>query len=163
MDPIKEEWEKKSQQNYKKNKAFLKKLKSKSKKETDQLASQLHEEAFQSIDCLNCANCCKGLGPRITRTDIKRMSKHLKMKESDFEEEYVKVDEDQDFVMKAMPCPFLMSDNYCSIYDARPKACREYPHTDMNGFASKPNLHAKNTLTCPAAFFVVERIKSLMS
>ncbi len=162
MNSLLEDWQKKSKQNYKKNKDFLKKLKSKNKREIDDLAAGLHEDTFKKIDCLECANCCRGLGPRISRTDIKRMSKYLKMKERDFEEEYVKVDEDEDFVMKAMPCPFLMDDNYCSIYEARPKACREYPHTDMEGFAKKPNLHARNTLTCPAAFHVVERMKELI-
>ena len=160
-DPI-EEWRKKAKQNQKKNRDFLKKLKSKNKKEIDALASDLHDEAFRQIDCLECANCCKGLGPMITRTDIKRMSKHLRMKERDFEESYVRLDEDGDIVMKAMPCPFLLEDNYCSIYEARPKACREYPHTDMNGFASKPNLHAKNTITCPAAFHIVEQMRKLL-
>lgn len=160
-DPI-EEWSKKARQNRKKNRDFLKKLKSRNKKEIDALASDLHDDAFQQIDCLECANCCRGLGPMITRPDIKRMSKYLRMKERDFEEMYVRVDEDGDIVMKAMPCPFLLDDNYCSIYEARPKACREYPHTDMNGFASKPNLHAKNTMTCPAAFFVVERMRELL-
>ncbi len=162
MASLQEEWEKKAPQNFKKNKSFLKKLKSKNKKEIDSLSSELHQEAFQKIDCLECANCCRGLGPRLSRTDIKRMAKYLKMKERDFEEEYIRMDEDQDFVMKQMPCPFLMDDNYCSIYDARPKACREYPHTDMDGFANHPNLHAKNTLTCPAAFHVVERMKVLL-
>lgn len=29
-----------------------------------------------------------------------------------------------------MPCPLLGRDNYCAVYADRPKACREYPHTD---------------------------------
>lgn len=43
---------------------------------------------------------------------------------------YLRVDEDNDKVFKSMPCPFLGEDNLCSIYDIRPKACREFPHTD---------------------------------
>lgn len=162
MSELIEEWNKKARQNRKKNRDFLKKLKSRNKKEVDKMAIGLHEEAFESIDCLDCANCCKGLGPMISRTDIKRMAKFLRMKERDFEDEYIRLDEDGDLVMKAMPCPFLLDDNYCSIYEARPKACREYPHTDMDGFASKPNLHAKNTITCPAAFHVVERMREML-
>ncbi len=162
MSELIEDWQKKARQNRKKNRGFLKKLKSRNKKEIDTLAHSLHEEVFQKIDCLSCANCCKGLGPMITKTDIKRMAKYLRMKERDFEEEYIRIDEDGDHVMKSMPCPFLMDDNYCSIYEARPKACREYPHTDMDGFASKPNLHAKNTITCPAAFHVVENMRKLL-
>ena len=37
------------------------------------------------------------------------------------------MDEDVDTVMKRF-LSFLGADNYCSVYPARPKACREYPH-----------------------------------
>lgn len=32
----------------------------------------LHEEAFEQIDCLQCANCCKNYSPRFKNPDIKR-------------------------------------------------------------------------------------------
>lgn len=162
MIEIIENWKNKAVQNKNKNRDFLKKLKSKNKKQIDAIAQSFHEDTFNKIDCLSCANCCKGLGPMITKTDIKRISKFLRMKERDFEETYIRIDEDGDYVMQRMPCPFLLDDNHCSIYEARPKACREYPHTDMNGFNSKPHLHSKNTLTCPAAFDVVERMRKML-
>src|SRR5687768_3496997 len=78
---------------------------------------RLHEEAFQKNDCLQCAGCCKNYSPRFKTPDIKRISKHLKMKESDFIASYLVVDEEGDFVAKKAPCPFLSPDNYCSIYE----------------------------------------------
>ena len=68
---------------------------------------QLHEEAFAKINCLECANCCKNYSPRFKTPDVKRISKHLGLKESDFIERYLRVDEDGDFVVKNTPCPFL--------------------------------------------------------
>ena len=58
-----------------------------------------------------------------------------------------------------MPCPFLDGDNLCSIYDVRPKACREFPHTDRKKIYQINHLTIKNTLTCPAAYLFVEKLK----
>ncbi len=161
MKDLIEEWRKKAKQEYSANRTFLKKIKKSKGKEWDTKAREQHEVAFSCIDCLQCANCCTTLGPRINPTDIRRMAKYLKMKESELVETYLQVDDEGDHIMKSMPCPFLGADNYCSIYEARPKACREYPHTDMDKFASKPNLHALNTLTCPAAFHVVSALRQI--
>ncbi|WP_231496775.1 YkgJ family cysteine cluster protein [Prevotella sp. 10(H)] len=57
-----------------------------------------------------------------------------------------------------MPCSFLLPDNYCSIYESRPKACREYPHTDRKKFEQIFKLTVKNTETCPIAYEVLLRL-----
>lgn len=145
----------------KENKKFLAKLKKQPPKDLDQKIHALHVEVFQEIDCLKCANCCKTTGPLFTSRDISRISKHLGMKEAEFEEKYLRVDEDNDFVLKSTPCTFLGEENYCSIYEVRPKACAAYPHTDHVGFHKIADLTYKNTLMCPAAFEVVERFKKL--
>lgn len=121
----------------------------------------LHEEASERIDCLQCANCCKSLGPAIYHKDIERMAKALRMKPSEVVEKYLRVDEDNDYVFKTMPCPFLMPDNYCAIYESRPKACREYPHTDRKNFVQIYKLTVKNTYTCPIAFDVMLNLVNL--
>ena len=54
---------------------------------------------------------------------------------------------------------FLGGDNLCSIYDVRPKACREFPHTDRKKIYQINHLTIKNTLTCPAAYLFVEKLK----
>lgn len=116
---------------------------------------QLHEEFSSKIDCLACANCCRSLGPAIYDKDIDRMAKALRIKPSDVVNNYLKIDEDGDYVFRTMPCPFLMDDNYCSIYESRPKACREYPHTDRKKFEQIYKLTVKNTSTCPIAYEVM--------
>jgi Fe-S-cluster containining protein len=55
-------------------------------------------------------------------------------------ETYLLLDEEHDYVFRQQPCPFLGVDNYCSIYEVRPKACREYPHTDRDKFHQLLNL-----------------------
>lgn len=118
----------------------------------------LHDKYSKAIDCLQCARCCKELGPRIEEKDVERLAKALRMKSVDVIAQYFKVDEDGDRVFKSMPCPFLADDNYCRVYESRPKACREYPHTDRKRFYQVYNLSVKNAETCPIVYEVLEEI-----
>ena len=118
----------------------------------------LHDRISAKINCLECGNCCRTLGPRITDKDVERMSKALRIKQSELINTYLRIDEDGDLVFKTMPCPFLGNDNYCSIYESRPKACREYPHTDRKKFYQIYKLSVKNASTCPIVFDVLEGI-----
>ncbi|MBL7471499.1 YkgJ family cysteine cluster protein [Robertkochia sediminum] len=144
---------------HKENKKFFAKLKKKPPKHLDVLMQELHEEEFERTDCLECANCCKTTGPLFTNADIERISKFLRMKPQQFIEKYLRVDEDNDHVLQSVPCTFLDDQNYCLIYEVRPKACREYPHTDRKNFHQITNLTLKNTSICPAAFRIVEEMK----
>lgn len=159
MDEI-NKWQSQAKEKYKETQLFLKKLKkSKKKRVVERLVEELDTEAFEKIDCLECANCCKTISPVVTTADIKKIASLYRMKVTEVVEEFLLVDEDGDYVMKTQPCPFLGADNYCSIYEHRPKACREYPHTEKRGFCQRPALNSRNTLTCPAAFYVVEGLK----
>ncbi|OFX85821.1 MAG: Fe-S oxidoreductase [Bacteroidetes bacterium GWF2_33_16] len=140
-------------------KLFFARLKRKKPKNLDDIVHQLHDEVFQDIDCLNCANCCKSISPTLYEKDIERLAKHLKIKPSQLVDEYLQIDEENDYVFRKQPCPFLLLDNYCIVYESRPKACREYPHTDRKRFYQILDLTLKNTEVCPAAFDVVEKLK----
>lgn len=144
------------------NKKFFQKLKNRPPKNLDYQVQEFHGEAFEQIDCLLCANCCKTTGPLFTNSDIERIAKHLRMKPQIFVEQYLRVDEDKDYVLQQVPCPFLDTDNYCLIYDVRPKACREYPHTDHKKIYQIANITIKNTAICPIAYKVVERMKECL-
>ncbi len=141
------------------NKKFFAKLKAKPPKKLDYIMQELHEETFDRVDCLECANCCKTTGPLFTNKDIDRISKFFKMKSYDFIQTYLRVDEDKDYVLQQTPCTFLGADNYCSIYEVRPKACREFPHTDRKKFQQISKLTLENVKMCPAAFEIVENMK----
>ncbi len=119
---------------------------------------KLHEEAFEKIDCLDCANCCKNHSPRFKQPDIKRIAKRLKLKEGELIERYLKLDEDNDFVVQSSPCPFLGNDNFCSIYEDRPSDCSRYPYTNEDVLLKRTQLTLKNTMVCPAVYFVLERL-----
>ncbi len=142
------------------NKELMKQLKRKSSSEVDNLFQELHDEVFEEINCLDCANCCSTISPIITDRDIDKMAKALRMKPSEVVEKYLMIDEDNDYVYRNHPCPFLGADNYCSIYEDRPKACREYPHTDRRKIQQLFNLTLKNAKVCPAVYLVLERARN---
>jgi Fe-S-cluster containining protein len=118
----------------------------------------LHEEAFSKIDCLSCANCCKNYSPRFKTPDIKRIAKRLRIKEGELVAQYLRLDEEGDYVVKQSPCPFLGDDNMCSIYEDRPGDCRRYPYTDEDVFLKQVSLTLKNVIVCPAAFEVMQKL-----
>ncbi|MEM8926805.1 MAG: YkgJ family cysteine cluster protein [Bacteroidota bacterium] len=143
----------------KENKKFFQKLKKRPPKRLDDIMQELHEEEFKRTDCLQCANCCKTTGPLFTKLDIERIAGHFRLKTSVFMETYLRLDEDHDYVLQQVPCAFLGSDNHCSIYEVRPKACREFPHTNRKKFQQISHLTLKNVALCPAAFNIVESMK----
>lgn len=142
------------------NKKFLHRLKNKDPRKVDDTFHQLHDEVFEEIDCLTCANCCKTTSPIFYQTDIERIAKALRMRPGDFSEKYLRIDEDKDYVLKSSPCPFLDAENYCSVYPDRPKACRDYPHTNRKKMVQILELTYQNTLVCPAVLEIVERMKA---
>lgn len=133
-------------------------LKKRAPKNLDAIFDTLHEEVFSEIHCLNCANCCKTTSPMLFEKDIERLSQHLKLRPGQFIEKYLFMDTDGFYAFRQTPCPFLGNDNYCSVYDHRPKACREYPHTNQRKMHTLLSLAEKNAEICPAVLEILKRI-----
>jgi Fe-S-cluster containining protein len=144
-------------------KKYLAGLQKRKIKNLDKLFKISHQKVFEKTNCLECANCCRSLGPLWTFADIERVAAYLKIPKRSFVQKYLRIDEDGDYVFKTMPCPFILEDNLCLIYAVRPKACREYPHSEQKNCASKLSLVAKNSLYCPALYEIIENIKQELS
>jgi Fe-S-cluster containining protein len=156
MDDISlDNWQQKSKDHSKQYKHFLQRA---DKNKVLKALPSLHEEAFSKIDCLQCAACCKNYSPRFKTTDIKRISKHLKLKESVFIDTYLNLDNEGDYVVKSSPCPFLGTDNFCSIYDQRPSDCHRFPYTDEDVLLKRPAITLKNASFCPIVYYVLEKL-----
>lgn len=147
--------------NKKANAAFFRQVRVKPGVKVDDAFQKMHDTIFAEVDCLECANCCKSLGPKLNSADIRRISGALRIKPSEFETKHLRIDEDNDFVFASMPCIFLEADNTCSIYDDRPRACHEYPHTNQRKMHQVLDITLKNMSTCPAVFIIVERLKNV--
>jgi Fe-S-cluster containining protein len=148
-------WEKRTVEKGKIYKTYLNKI---NLKKAIPKLPQLHDLAFEKVDCLSCGNCCKGYSPRFKTPDIKRISKYVGLREGSFIDKYLKIDSDGDYVLQQTPCPFLGSDNYCSIYAERPSDCRRFPYTDEDVFVKRTAITLKNVSFCPAAYFVIEKL-----
>lgn len=151
-----ENFKNRSSTEYNCNKKLLTKLKRIKPKTLDQNFFDAHQEKFKKIDCLQCANCCKTTSPIFIQTDIDRLAKVFGMKNSEFVEQYLYRDEDGDYVLNSSPCPFLNDNNTCLVYEERPKACKEYPHTNRKNMHGILNLTLQNTLVCPAVFEIFQ-------
>lgn len=159
MERILEQLPEMARQKKEENEKYFAKLRRKPRKGLDLLMQEIHNEEFSRTDCLTCANCCRTTSPIFTEKDISRISRFLKMKEHKFVETYLRRDEDDFMVLQEAPCAFLDNDNSCLIYDVRPKACSEYPHTDRKRFIQITRLTMKNAEICPATFHILETLK----
>jgi Fe-S-cluster containining protein len=154
-DDLLNNWEKKTADHQKNYRRFLHRA------DKNRVLKQLpdfHEEAFEKVDCLQCANCCKNYSPRFKTPDIKRISRYLQMKESVFITTYLYLDDEGDYVVKTKPCPFLGKDNRCSVYEVRPSDCERFPYTSEDVILKRPHLTLKNTTFCPITYFVLEKL-----
>jgi uncharacterized protein len=159
LNPDLAEIQKLAKDKHNENKKYFDKLKKKTPKNLDYIMQDLHDNEFKKTNCLNCANCCKTTGPLFTTADVERIAKYLRLKPQQFITQYLRIDEDQDYVLQSLPCNFLDQDNTCFIYEVRPKACREFPHTDRKKFQQITDLTLKNIPICPAAYNIVEEMK----
>lgn len=159
MEDLLNNWEKKSAEHQKAYGQFLKKA---NKNKVLKVLPELHEQAFEKINCLDCANCCKNYSPRFKQPDIKRISKYLGMKETAFITQYLNLDADGDYVVKSTPCPFLGDKNACSIYDERPSDCARFPYTDEDVLLKRPLITLKNSSFCPAVYHVMENLMAIV-
>lgn len=137
-------------------------LRGKGKDHVFEVVESLHRDVFATTDCLACANCCRSSPPIVTSTDTKRIAKRLTIPPKTFVRQYLIQDVDGSMMMNGVPCTFLQEDNTCSIYADRPEACRRYPHTDERDYAVRAKLNTDNTIVCPAAFEISNRLQRLL-
>lgn len=84
---------------------------------------------LKKIKCKKCGWCCKNQSAMLTIEDVKRLTIYFKYSYDQFSEKYL--DERMKIPYLKSPCPFLDSDNKCSIYHVRPKVCKIYPFVDF--------------------------------
>jgi Fe-S-cluster containining protein len=94
------------------------------------------------FNCLRCpAYCCSYDRIEVTKRDIARLAKHFQVSYETAKERYTKIAygdrvlrQQQDHIYKKV-CMFLDTEKRrCTIYDARPGVCREYPDSLRCGY-----------------------------
>jgi len=95
-----------------------------------------------TYDCSKCpAYCCSYDRIIVTARDLKRIARHFEVTPEEAEKRYTKVVEGErvlrhrkDHIYKSV-CMFLDQETRrCTIYEARPAVCREYPEVNRCGY-----------------------------
>ena len=127
-------------------------------KELDKLVQETTREVESQIDCTTCANCCRTMEVVVDDADIKRLAKSLCLPAAEFEKRYVKTAKDGVKHFATRPCPMLEG-NRCSVYEDRPKACRDFPYLHSERFRGRMFMMIDNTALCPIVFNTYARLK----
>lgn len=134
-------------------------LKSKNSDAIDKLVFQLYESISAQIDCTKCGNCCRSLMINVSSADTKRLAAHLQTSAKEFEEKYIeRSGEGTMAVMNSIPCHFLY-ENKCTVYEARPEECREFPGLHRKGFTTRLFATFMHYGRCPIVYNVIEALK----
>ena len=125
----------------------------------DQMVFRLNKEVTPQIDCTKCGNCCKSLMINVDDADATRLSDYLEIDKDFFYSKYVERSSQGSLaVMNRIPCHFLQ-ENKCTVYDARPTECREFPGLHHAGFTKRLFTIFMHYDRCPIIYNVVERLK----
>ena len=138
---------------------FLKTRLNLSNAELDAVVRETTDAVWQQIDCTTCAHCCKTLQIVVDDADIQRLARRLETTPQAFAAQYVAVDTDKTRLFRSQPCPLLGPDNRCTVYEDRPKACRDFPYLHDKDFRSRTLAMIENAALCPIVFNVWRELK----
>lgn len=141
------------------NEAFRNHLSKFKEEEIDKQVHELNNHISPQIDCTACGNCCRSLMINVDNTDAQRLSDHLQLTQTQFMDKYVEVSSSGNLaIMNAIPCHFLHT-NKCTVYEARPAECREFPGLHRSGFVKRSFTFFMHYGRCPIIFNVIEKLK----
>lgn len=155
LDIIKQHATEKEDENY----HFRSFLKNCDEELIDEKVHTLNEIIAPQIDCTQCGNCCRTFMISLDKVDAGRLSAHLHVDEKTFAQKYLETSAEETMqVFNKIPCHFL-SENKCTVYEARPQDCRDFPHLHKPGFIKKLFSMIRYYAICPIVYNVMEQLK----
>lgn len=137
----------------------------KSRDHSDRILRRIAQGIEDQIDCTICANCCRVATATVKERDVEHLARFLRISEARFLAEYTVETEEEGRVLRRTDagCVFL-SGNECTVYDARPEACRRFPHMVRgNGsIVSRMWEFVDRACYCPIVYNSVEAFKEEM-
>jgi uncharacterized protein len=126
----------------------------------------LASEVQQHVDCTACANCCRHSVVPVSKLEIENIARHLGATPEGVAHRYTVPDPEAPasriLLNSHQSCVFL-DGNLCSIYAARPKTCRDFPHVEVgaHSLGSRPSSLARWAAFCPIIYNALESYKHL--
>ena len=135
-------------------------------------AHHIGEKAFQilasdiqqQMDCTSCANCCRYSVVPVSKQEIERIAAHIGVTVETVVRVYTVPDPDTSgsrvLLNSSKGCAFL-DGNLCTIYEARPKACRDFPHVTVGNHSLGARLSSQGRWAplCPIIYNALEAFK----
>jgi uncharacterized protein len=99
--------------------------------------------ARKLYDCMKCPGyCCSYPAVQVKESDVKRIAKHFDMSIEAANKKFFKMDKNHGKIMRRQKdqhfgkiCQFFDTDaRRCTIYHARPYACRDFPGEGRCGY-----------------------------
>ncbi len=117
------------------------------------------EDVEDKIDCTACANCCRVATTQVTDRDAEKLAKFLGARLPEFLRDYTVETEDEGRILQRNEngCVFLEG-NLCSVYDARPHTCEQFPHLvrGMGSLLSRMWHMPDRAVYCPIVYNTLE-------
>ncbi|HTA69717.1 MAG TPA: YkgJ family cysteine cluster protein [Bryobacteraceae bacterium] len=134
----------------------------KNHRHSDRRLRRFGEEIEAQIDCTQCANCCRVSEVGITDRDIEKLAKFLGMSRTEFLRDSTQRDDEDGLILKKTEagCVFL-KDNLCTVYEARPQNCANFPHLvrGTGSIASRTWQFVDRAEYCPIVYNWIEKVK----
>jgi uncharacterized protein len=150
-----------AQRNERKDFAFRSFLKGEldwSSRKLDALVHEIYRSVTSEIDCTECGHCCRVMMPSLHPGDAERLAQRFGTDTQEFEDRYVIADEFGEQALAETPCPFH-DGMKCTVYEDRPRDCRDYPHLHKKDFSTRLLAVLENAEICPIVFNVLEQLK----
>jgi Fe-S-cluster containining protein len=130
-------------------------------KKLDAIVHKHYEIISERIDCRACGNCCREVIPILSKGDVRRLAQSVNIPIGEFANKYLEPSREENaFTFKTRPCPFL-SEKICTVYEARPRDCRSYPHLHKREFRFRLIQVVNNYSVCPIVFNLYEELKEV--
>ena len=127
------------------------------------------EEIEDKIDCRACANCCKVAETNISERDVEKLARFLRITPKQFIAEYttmsVQEEEEEDLILRRTDAGCIFLDgNDCSIYEARPDTCSNFPHLirGAGSIQSRMWQMIDRATYCPIVYNSLEKYKEIV-
>lgn len=127
----------------------------------------LAQEIQEQIDCKTCANCCRNSVVPVNRSEIEAVARRLDLTPREVIQQYTLPDPESPStrILRTSRdgCVFLEG-NLCSIYEARPKPCRDFPHvaSGTHSLGGRVSSLCRWASSCPIIYNALEAYKHMV-